>query len=1084
MKQRLTLIIAGLFMFVGMAMAQMTADGIVVSAEDGEPIIGASVKVVGTGSGAVTNLDGKFSVQVPNKNSQLEISYIGMITKTVKAGTNLKVLLEADNNSLDEIMVVAYGTQKKSSFTGSAAEIKSDKIEGHVASNVTNALAGTTPGVQFTSSNGDPSSNGATLRIRGVGSISASNSPLYIVDGMPYEGVISNINPQDIASMTVLKDAAASAIYGARGANGVILITTKRGKSGDAEIKFDAKFGSNSRAIPQYDIVDDPGQYYEVHFRRMYNAQTLAGVSPDQAYKKVCENLFNQNNGGLGYQVYTVPQGQNLIGTNFRLNPNATLGYSDGQYFYTPDDWYGETFHSSFRQEYNASASGQADRLNYYASAGYLDDKGIVNNSGFQRYTGRTNLEFNAKKWMTLTAQMGFTHTDSDQPSYTTSTWGSSGNLFYIVNNMAPIYPLYVRNADGTKMVENGRQIYDSNQTNQVRPSVVGNAVRDNEYNSTKTYRDVFYGTWGVTLNPIEGLSLSAKIGVDSDNRRTNDLSSTYGSSAATDGWAGVSHLRQMSVNNQYLANYSTDFNGDDVHHLDALLGYEQFRYKYQYLYGSNDHLYDPTVGELGNAGGNGDSKYVNSYTDNYMTEGILSRLQYDYKERYFVSASYRRDASSRFAPGHRWGNFYSVGGAWQISKEDWFNVSAIDYLKLKASYGEQGNDNLNSWYPYADMYSTSYNAESGEYSIILSQKGNEDLTWEKSKNFNIGVDFGMLHGRVNGTLEFYNRATSDLLYYKDTPLSSGIVTGSYPVNVGSVVNRGIEFSIDATLLKTRNATLGLNFNITSNHNEITSLDADVPEEGIKGSYWIRRVGGSIYEAYMAKGAGVCQQSDIDASEGRFKASDLGRAMYWQHVVKKDDNGNIKEEYDQKTCTFSDATKYDLGTTMPKVYGGFGLNATFYNFDFSAQFQYQLGGKFYDSQYQVLMWTQDSRGQNIHKDALNAWTPENTNTNIPRLDTEYAVAQSAVDTYLTSSNYLSLNNLTLGYTVPKSLCRKAGISALRVYVAGENVFMLSARKGMDPRYSYGLGSYTNGNGMASGAYSALRTITGGLTLTF
>ena len=1082
MKKRLFLLFASLFMVMGVALAQ-TANGVVLSAEDGEPVIGASVKVVGTTLGVATDLNGSFSLQVPNKNSKLEISFIGMTTQTVNAGKDLKIYLVAEDTALDEVMVVAYGTQKKSSFTGSAAELKSDKIEGHIASNATSALAGTTAGVQFTSPNGDPSSNSATIRIRGIGSISASSAPLYVVDGMPYEGVISNINPQDIASMTVLKDAAASAIYGARGANGVILITTKRGQTGKAEIKFDAKFGSNSRAIPQYDVISDPGQYYETHFRRMYNAQALAGKSAAEAYESACNNIYNENNGGLGYQIYTLPEGQNLIGTNFRLNPNAKLGYSDGTYYYTPDDWYNETYHSSFRHEYALSVSGQSDKINYYASAGYLNDKGVVNNSDYKRYTARTNLEFTPKTWITLSAQMGYTHTDSQQPSYSTSTWASSGNLFYIVNGMAPIYPLYVRNADGTIKTENGRIIYDSNQTNMRRASTTGNAVRDNEYNSSKTYRDMFSGTWGVTLKPVKGLTVSAKIGVNADNRRTNELYSTYGSASASDGYASVYHVRQFTVNNQYLANYSTDFNGQDIHHFDIMVGYENYRYKYQYQSGGNDHLYDPTIGELGNAGGNGDSKSVNSFTNTYMSQGIFTRAQYDYKERYFVSASYRRDASSRFAPGHRWGNFYSVGGAWQISKESWFNAEVFDYLKLKASYGEQGNDNLNSYYPYADMYTTSFNAESNEYSIVLAQKGNDELTWEKSKNFNIGVDFGLWKGRFSGSVEFYNRATSDLLFYKGTPMSAGIVTGEYPTNVGSILNRGVEISFDATLVKTHNASLNFNFNLTHNYNKITSLDKDFEKDGIKGGYFIRRVGGSVYQAYMWKSAGVCQQSDVDNPEYGFTTADLGRAMFWKHVVETKD-GEVVKEYDTKTCTFSEATKYDIGTTLPKVYGGFGLSATFFNFDVSAQFQYQLGGKFYDSAYQAMMWTQDERGRNMHKDLLNAWTPENTNTNIPRLDTEYAVGQSAVDTYLASSNYLSLNNVSVGYTVPKSFCRRLGINSFRVYFAGENLFMLSARKGMDPRYSFGIGGYSSGTGMASGSYSALRTITGGLTLSF
>ena len=1085
MNKRHLMIIVSLFVYVGMSLAQITASGVVVSSENGEPVIGATIKILGTNDGTITDIDGHFSVKVPNANSQLEVSYIGLVTQTVKAGTNLRIVLETENNALEEIMVVAYGTQKKSSFTGSAAEMKSDKIEGHIASNATAALAGATAGVQLTQSNGDPTSNGTTIRIRGIGSLSASSAPLYIIDGMPYEGSISNINPQDIESMTVLKDAAASAIYGARGANGVIIITTKKGKTSDANIRFDAKFGSNSRAIPNYDVVKDPGQYYELQFRRMYNAQILAGRDADAAYKFANDNLFDQKNGGLGYKVFTVPTGQYLIGRNFRINPAATLGYSDGKYYYKPDDWYNETFHNSFRQEYMASASGKTDRVNYYASVGFLDDKGIVNRSGYKRYTARTNFDFQAKKWAKVTANLGFTHTDSDRPSYTTETWASSGNLFYVVNNIGPIYPLYVRNADGTIKKEQGRTIYDSNQTNQVRPSVVGNAVRDNEYNRTKTYRDMFNGNWGIIITPLEGLDLSAKIGVTSDNSRTNRLYSTYGSASAQDGQAELTTIRQLSVNNQYLATYRTDFNGMDTHHFDALLGYEQYRYKYQYFNGYNDHLFDPTIGELGNANGNGDSKQLSSYTDNYMTEGFFTRFQYDYKERYFGSVSYRRDASSRFAPGHRRGNFFSVGGAWQISKEEWFNADAIDYLKLKASYGEQGNDDLsnantNNYFAYADQYRTSYNAEKDEYSIVLYQKGNPKLTWETSKNFNVGFDFGLFKGRINGSLEFYNRKAYNLLYNKPTPLSSGIVTGYYPVNIGSLVNRGVEFTIEGQIVKTKNIKWDANINLTSNHNEITDLDPDVREKGIKASYFIRRVGGSVYQAYLYKSAGICQQADVDASQGKLTASDLGRQMFYYDIV--DENGKVTGQ--GKTTTFSDATKYDCGTTLPKVYGGFGTSLKVYDFDLTAQFQFQLGGKFYDSAYQALMWTQDNRGSAIHKDALKAWTAENPNTTIPRLDTDYSVGQSAVDTYLTSSDYLSLNNLTIGYNVPKRFMVKHGFQGLRVYVAGENLFILTARKGLDPRFSFGIGGYSSDTGMATGNYSALRTLTAGVTLTF
>ena len=403
--------------------------------------------------------------------------------------------------------------------------------------------------------------------------MSASNTPLYIVDGMPYDGSISDINPNDVESLSVLKDAAASAIYGARGANGVVLITTKRasGTSGGT-VRFDARWGSNSRLIPQYDIIKDPALYYETHYRMMYNSQFYAGKSSEEAYAYADANLFNQNNGGLGYQVFTVPFGEKFIGKDFKLNPKAVLGYSDGEYFYIPDDWYGEAFHNSFRQEYNLSISGATDKLNYYGSIGYLNDGGIVSNSDYKRYTARVNVDYQAKPWMKVSTSLSYTHSDSETASYS-SSFGSSSNIFYVTNMMGPIYPLFVRDADGNIKYENGLPVYDSNQTNFARPAFVGNAVRDNEVNSKKNYTDAITGKWGVTLTPLEGLSLNVNTGFTSENSRYNALYSQFGSQSATDGLAYVSHDRSFAVNGQAIAEYKTDFKGSR-HNLGILAGY------------------------------------------------------------------------------------------------------------------------------------------------------------------------------------------------------------------------------------------------------------------------------------------------------------------------------------------------------------------------------------------------------------------------------------------------------------------------------------------------------------------------------
>ena len=1045
----------------------ISVSGNVTDASTGEPVPYASVHLDGTTLGTNSDSEGHYSISVPF-DGKLVFSSIGYRTTevTVASSGTIDVELHPDSEFIDETIVVAYGTATRSSFTGSAAMVSAEAIETRVVTSVTNALAGTASGVQIISSSGDPASGGATIRIRGIGSMSASTAPLYIVDGMPYDGSISDINPNDVESMSVLKDAAASAIYGARGANGVVLITTKRARGQDAVIRFDAKWGSNSRLIPQYDVITDPAQYYETHYRMMYNSQIYAGKSPEDAYTFADATLFDQNNGGLGYQVYTVPQGEKFIGSDFKLNPKAVLGYTDGEYFYTPDDWYKETFHNSFRQEYNFSVSGTKDKFSYYGSMGYLDDGGIVNNSGFKRYTARVNAAYQARKWLKMTSNISYTHTDAKTASYS-DTFGSSANVFYITNNMGPIYPLYVRDAEGNIMYENGMKVYDANQTNFIRPNIVGNAVRDNEVNRKQNYTDMVSGKFGLVVTPVEGLSVSGNIGLMNENNRYNALYSQFGSSSSTDGQAYVSHDRYFAVNTQLLAEYKTDFGGS-LHSLEVLAGYELYKLKIQSLEGQNDHLYDPFIGELGNADGT-KSKKTSSYTADYVTLGFLGRLQYNYGEKYFISGSYRRDASSRFADGHRWGNFGSIGTAWLISSEPFMQEAYwVSMLKLKASWGVQGNDNLypnasyaRKYYPYADNYTHSYNEETGEYSLTLAYKGNEQLTWESSQSFNIGVDFELFGSYLNGSIEYFSRKTTDLLYSKDVPLSSGNPTGYYPVNVGSILNRGFEASFGGDIISTRKVQWSWNLNASHYRNKILSLDSSISEEGIKGSNYIYKVGGSLYEAYMYKYAGVDPGT--------------GKALYYYMM----EDGNIGT-----TDVFAEADQFECGSVLPVLYGGFGTSLRLYGVDISAQFSFQLGGRYYDGTYQALMHTDSSVGSAWHKDVLKSWSPENTSSDIPRLDGDTSVGQSAVDRFLISSDYLSINNITIGYTFPSKWMDKLQIAGLRLYFAADNLAVASARKGVDPRYSIGLGSFTSGSGLNSGSYSAMRTLTGGLTLTF
>ena len=1088
------LVLACLLMVVGSAMAQgRKVTGVVTDAADGSPLPGVRVFVNKTAVGTVTDARGVFQLTVPNQYNTLTISSVGYSTQEVPVSATMNVKLQLNEKLLDEAIVVAYGKEKKSAFTGSAAEVKSEDIASHVTANAVSAVVGKVAGVQTTSSGG-PGSGPGNVRIRGFGSMQASNAPLYIVDGAPTEVGIQNINPQDIESISVLKDAAASAIYGARGANGVIIVTTKRAKAGQpATVTFDAKWGSNSRLIPQYDVIDNPAEYYETHFKSMYNSKIYNGSTATEAYAYANQNIYNQNNGGLGYQVYTVPDGENLIGTNFKLNPHAKLGYTDGEYYYTPDDWYDETFHSSFRQEYNASVSGNEGKLNYFASVGYLKDGGYVDNSNYSRYTSRSNVDYQVNDYIKLSTGMSFTHGDSETPYYTTDTWGSSGNLFYITQQVAPIFPLYVRNADGSIKTENGRVVYDANQTNFTRPGINGNAVRDNAYDRRKAYSDVFTGQWQAVITPIEGLSLTANLNAQSYNRRGTTLYSPYGSGSAVDGEAYVYHDRTLAINQQYLANYTKTF--ADVHNFSILAGYEQYKVKDQGLTGSNDHLYDPYIGELNNAKGL-EQRDPTSSTDNLMREGFLGRVQYDYDNKYFASASIRRDASSKFAPGHRWGTFGSIGAAWQINKEDFMkDVTWVDLLKYKASWGAQGNDGGLGYHAYANRYTTNYNTATGEYTISMSDKGNDELTWETNKEFNTGIEFGLFGNRLNGSIEFYTRKTTDLLYSKTLPGSSGFTVNSYTANVGSMLNYGLEVALDGTILKTKDIQWDANLNFATNHNEITKLDPSIAEGGLKYSNQIIREGGSLYQAYMVKYAGVNKET--------------GKAQYWkaytwkEGIAEADRNANNPDHLQAMTQTYgagpivkeeltedlTSASRYEIGTTLPDLVGGFGTTVRGWGFDLSAQFAFQLGGKIYDGQYQALMHNGLTAGTAMHKDLLKAWSPENTGSNIPRLSTAStddpgSGSQTPMDRFLTGASYLALNNITLGYTLPASVVSTLKMKGIRVYVAGENLFVTTKRKGLDPRYNFGIGSMTSGQGRASGDYSSMRSITAGLTLTF
>ena len=1093
MEKRLTMILASLFLCVGMALAQTTVTGTVVSQEDGLPIIGATVRVDGTDTGTVTDADGRFSLSLPSGKKKLVVSYVGMETQEVTVrGRNVNVTLLPVLTDLEEVMVVAYGTSTKSAFTGSAAVVKSEEISKISNSNVLDALSGKVSGVQINSATGAPGQSDFTIKVRGISSINADTEPLIVVDGAPYPGDINNLNPNDIASMTVLKDAASAALYGARGANGVVLITTKNGREGTSSITVDAKWGANTRGTQFYNTVQSPAAYYEAYYLALKNygidnAGRTGVTDAASAHRYAMDNLFGSSM-GLGYNVYNVPAGQELIGPDGKLNPNATMGNivtgADGsRYMLRADDWRDAIYQTGLRQEYNLTATASNDKGSFYASIGYLDNEGISKNSEYERITGRLKADYQLRSWLKIGGNVDFAHYTANALSDDGgSTVGNIFNLAYI----APIFPLYVRDEAGNILqdTKTGLPMYDwgdGSVTGITRPYQTGsNAIFSNLYDKNETDGNSFNANGYAEIRFLKDFKFTTNNTMMLDETRfTYTNNPFYGQFASTNGTVQKNHVRQWTYNLQQLLNWHHQYGKHDV---EVMLGHEYYREHYYTLSGSKTNLFGVFNDELAGAVTNGS---MDSYTTDYNVEGYFGRAQYNYDQKYFASLSYRRDASSRFAPEHRWGNFWSFGGAWLISKESWFNAPWVDELKFKASYGEQGNDNIGN-YLYTDTYSI---VPAGDIAGLTpsSVKGNREITWEKNGNFNTGFEFSFFRGKLAGSAEFFYRRTTDMLAYYSLPVSSGY--SGYYDNVGNMENLGVEVELNGTFIRTKDFEWGANINFTAYKNEVTSIAEDNKNLVINGSggytsgNYFYGEGHSLYTFYLPKYAGVDEN---------------GKALFYQDITEKvfdeqgnpvyDKNGQQKTKVVGRTTTTNysatedgsdpGATYYLCGTALPWAYGGFGTHFAYKGFDFSIDFNYQIGGQIYDSDYAGMMaLSSTGRGTAIHADLLKAWSEDNKGSNIPRLVLDDTNANATSDRFLVDASYLSLSNLNFGYTFPSKWTAKAGISKLRLYLTATNLWLWSQRQGLDPRQSIT-------GGASTAYYSAMRTISGGITVTF
>lgn len=1162
------------------AFAQSAVSGKVTD-EAGEPCVGANVLIKGTTTGTMTDLDGNYSLTDVRKGAILVFSSIGYTSQEVRLGSSsvVNVVLKSDADFLNEVVIVGYGTAKRKDLTGSLTQIDNKLIASQNSSSATKALEGAVPGIVYASVDGQPG-NDAGLRVRGLGStnVGASNA-LVIIDGVPAQGdnPLSNMNQEDIASITVLKDAASTAIYGSRGANGVILVTTKRGDSGRTKISFQARAGWNTVGSYKVGQVDNAAGIYEYLWQSIYNSYRYGvngagpalnketgeyytnignpNVSHDAAAEFASQHLFNYIglNDSFGrnmlgnYMAYNVPgatytpdgtgssasstmTGAYLVGTDGKINPNASLLY---------DDTYADALlKTGFRQQYDLSASGGSDKEDHYLSLGYLTDPSYVPNSRFERITGRANINVNLFKWLKVGANVGYTRSRTNyQGTYwaARNSGSNQGNITRYVNGHTPIVPFYAHDAEGN-------YIYDKN----------GDKVRNYLYNSTYSplgqtgnnygSTDIMYAMDNdiredltSTLNTrtyieipfLDHFTFRTDFAYDKINRTTTVYyNGTTGRAASIGGYFGKRMNDIEVMNLQHRLTYNQDFG---KHHVDAMALFEDSDWEQQTVnWGSADEFIPGFLAAgnfVGRYYGAGSAPTPGYGHDIERMRSWLGRANYIFADKYYVSGSVRRDGSSKFRKENRWGTFWSVGAGWRFTEESFMQDLRDSWLnngKLRASYGVIGNQNgIGRYQTYRTWgYSTTYQTTNNgtgrptgdSYKLSMGGLVNTQLTWEETKTFDVGLDL-TLFNRIDLTFDWYNRVTGNSQFNQPVSyLAMGQTT--LPRNIAELTNRGIELDINADIIRTKDIRWNVAFNITHYTTKLTDLPDDaIPAhaEGLPDGTWednqgswasaggsqqaanvyLRGIGRDWFSLYMYKYAGIDQNSGLPMYFHRVTEADHAAGKYKDTEV----GGSVK------TTNYANASKYEVGSAIPTFQGGFNTSFSYKNFYVNAQFAYQIGGKFFSRNYAEYLYNvvdaQMYRMMFVSKDVKgNTWTPDNTGAGFPMQwypagENSYFSGTSAnggnwsfTDESLFSASYLRLKNLTLGYNVSKSLLNKLRIdkvvSNIKVFASSDNLFILSAAKAIDPTMSAS-GGY---NDVDSYTFPNMRTYTIGINLDF
>ena len=1022
---------------------------------NGNAIVGATVIVDGTTIGTNTGTDGSFRISAP-ANGNLLVSFIGYEDQKIAiAGkTSIEVVLQDNYTAIEGVTVQTFGELKKKDLTGSITAVTAKDLQKMTVSSVANALEGAVPGIQSYSTTGQPGTD-AAIYIRGIGSINGNQAALIVVDGVPYSSALSTINPLDIESVVVSKDAAANALYGSRAANGVIFVTTKKGaRNQKANITFEAKWGWNEMGVGEHETMHNPGDYYEWAYGGLYNYFTANGYPHANAAAGAYNNLFNV----LGnYMAYKLPEGETLIDfATGKINPNAQLLYADNY-----DDY---LFTKQFRQEYTLSISGGNDKVDYYVSGNFLDDPSYVIMSSFNRYSGRAAVNAQVTNWMKLGTNVSYSRRDTDDPGF--GDGANTGNVFLWTQWQAPVVPFYARdldgniryNPDGTMMYENGGGSTLSPYGNTADMfnalNINANPMESMSRDVNNMIRDNIYANAYVDITFLKDFKFTANFTLDNVyNYTTYFQNNEYGYGTSLNGFVQKSVSHYNSYNTQQMLNYKKSIN--DLHNVDVMIGHEFNKTDNNSLAAYKTNIFYPGVPELGNAV----SAYLDSSTSERVItslEGYFARANYNYDDRYFLSLSYRYDGSSLFKY-NKWGHFWSVGGSWRITQEEFMKHALwVNDLRLRATYGVSGNQ-LNSAYPYTNLWSIG--ESNGQPTISQSSVGNPDLSWERNNQVDVGLDF-RLWDRVYGSFDWYNRRTHDLIWNRPTPASTGL--SSRLENVGVLQNSGFEFDITVDLIKSRNVYWNVGINGAFAQNKLIDYPAELGNAALGGDYvsgaFLRGKGKSYYNLYLFDYAG--------------EDPETGGELYWKNTTDSDGNVTGRE----LTSNFAEADQYEMGDALPDMTGGLRTTFRWKGLDLNIQTAFQIGGKQWDGA-SANMYDPGRVMFAVSDDLIgNTWTAENPNAEFPMLmnNGTWNFPASNVNALYRDASYFSLKNLNVGYTLPQKWTSKLSIESLRIFFNADNLCFVSAHDGFDPRMGF--------SSMSGFIFPQARTFTFGVTI--